>query len=1063
MNLTIEEYKPHHYNEVITELISHLKKEYVLTNDIFNINTKFFRKSTFLYSRFFSSQEDYRKLFNFFELPYKSLPFHSEDSECLRSHIYKFVVELVIRLGAKHSDLMVGNNVLQNFVGAFVVFRENMSKIIIYRNSDTGEIHDIRCSTENRSLFDKKYIKEEMAIIRERRISYSAKETMSMIVAFMKSGEYTYKILNDNAFIENFFFKYRTSLQTYKTTHSMLIQMRDTIKSGTWARKSKETETIVKTNGITARVVAKAYSEYLQKYYHNPYYAERFSFREAMEHKRMVPLNFNMSLIQAGTFSNSQLPLRELSTNHWKYMSCDISQKENSDNINPYGLYYESIEELIQNYTKFLKFREANKTGTIFKGYSVELNSKRYAHKTKQLLKSKEKHISHIINSLEKDLGADKVRKKPQQIIELIDDYKKMGVSEKIIRSFVQRHISLESFVSYYIFYPIVEAYQYSKFNEAFKDLDSSESKIAINEMIEEVLEEKRTNVGAVSYVKDSFLKNIETDELLKVEEIVEVESGKVYRIVNKNSSKNYFYLECKQLQKKVIYSNPEAIHNSHYAFNITRIIANVFVVRAKLYSELMKFIDDEANLELSHNKPSSDYKKIYIDRVSSFLTNLLKAFTSFNLDTNGADKIHRYAQLIVNDLTDEEKIYLINSNPKSIRELDKRLGDIVLEKNRAEIELNEEKLNIGKEHQVYKIALGSASGVSELLSLTKNICKRNNIRDKYQEDNSSVKEITKSIQLPRDKINLSILKHNNPISLLGTLAKGVCITGGSEARISQVKKEYMNLCVYTDEKLLLWGLLVECEEAERREKGFGIDTGSLKRLYLIDGEVYEKENEQPRQILEDFIEADDYDLCYEREIDLINHLINTNDAQTYKNEAGDERYVIDDSKRSIIIYDEEGQLLCKEDQNNICSNEAVEKEREEKSYPAIIDNNIREEKRGKKYFVLNSLQGSLDSAALKNVKEDIAQAIKELLQEFCVENEIEGILFKHFGFNAVAITGDIHYGIKEIGDLNLRITDRDLKRVDFKYKTESDTDGKNCHYVKDEFWAIHKDRSNQA
>ncbi len=55
---------------------------------------------------------------------------------------------------------------------------------------------------------------------------------------------------------------------------------------------------------------------------------------------------------------------------------------------------------------------------------------------------------------------------------------------------------------------------------------------------------------------------------------------------------------------------------------------------------------------------------------------------------------------------------------------------------------------------------------------------------------------------------NVGVLAHNNPLALLGPALGSVCIDFSSVYHHQQLNPSFMNLCVYDDQKLILWGLL---------------------------------------------------------------------------------------------------------------------------------------------------------------------------------------------------------------------------------------------------------------
>ena len=60
---------------------------------------------------------------------------------------------------------------------------------------------------------------------------------------------------------------------------------------------------------------------------------------------------------------------------------------------------------------------------------------------------------------------------------------------------------------------------------------------------------------------------------------------------------------------------------------------------------------------------------------------------------------------------------------------------------------------------------------------------------------------------------NVSILPHNDPLSLFGPALSSVCIAFDSHYHHEQLNPSFMNLCIYNEKELILWGLLCRASD----------------------------------------------------------------------------------------------------------------------------------------------------------------------------------------------------------------------------------------------------------
>ncbi len=81
---------------------------------------------------------------------------------------------------------------------------------------------------------------------------------------------------------------------------------------------------------------------------------------------------------------------------------------------------------------------------------------------------------------------------------------------------------------------------------------------------------------------------------------------------------------------------------------------------------------------------------------------------------------------------------------------------------------------------------------------------------DFMQSESSSFHEEPRRKEIVQafDNFSVGVLDHKNPLSHLGPGVNGVCIPLGGEHHLSQISPSFMNLCVYTEKKVILWGLL---------------------------------------------------------------------------------------------------------------------------------------------------------------------------------------------------------------------------------------------------------------
>ena len=69
------------------------------------------------------------------------------------------------------------------------------------------------------------------------------------------------------------------------------------------------------------------------------------------------------------------------------------------------------------------------------------------------------------------------------------------------------------------------------------------------------------------------------------------------------------------------------------------------------------------------------------------------------------------------------------------------------------------------------------------------------------------------AVHTKTEHFNVSILPHNDPLSLLGPALSSVCIAFDSHYHHQQLNPSFMNLCIYSDKELILWGLLCRASD----------------------------------------------------------------------------------------------------------------------------------------------------------------------------------------------------------------------------------------------------------
>lgn len=78
---------------------------------------------------------------------------------------------------------------------------------------------------------------------------------------------------------------------------------------------------------------------------------------------------------------------------------------------------------------------------------------------------------------------------------------------------------------------------------------------------------------------------------------------------------------------------------------------------------------------------------------------------------------------------------------------------------------------------------------------------------------------LNEDIILNKNNFNIGVFKHNSNIGILGSNVKGVCISSYGAERLSQINKNFLNLCIYNKTKgIFLWGLLCRVTNEDTKE-----------------------------------------------------------------------------------------------------------------------------------------------------------------------------------------------------------------------------------------------------
>ncbi len=234
--------------------------------------------------------------------------------------------------------------------------------------------------------------------------------------------------------------------------------------------------------------------------------------------------------------------------------------------------------------------------------------------------------------------------------------------------------------------------------------------------------------------------------------------------------------------------------HKQHYTLDL-KFLHDFYVV---LHPLIVRFF-----YVLKQPKNKKEAKK-----VSNII---LKSILSYNLDTS--TNLTHLAKLL-NALTmkleksilmQEEVLAKINRQSSLIsilvlcedREL--QIDDIVLHTIKHTLNVKEKHLEMASNMMIKESYIDLCSDLS------------NSMKYPLFHTPNQVKELAKE----RFNFKVSILAHNNPLALLGPSLSSVCIDLGSIYHHQQLNPSFMNLCIYDDDQLVLWGLLCRAYDHE--------------------------------------------------------------------------------------------------------------------------------------------------------------------------------------------------------------------------------------------------------
>jgi len=109
---------------------------------------------------------------------------------------------------------------------------------------------------------------------------------------------------------------------------------------------------------------------------------------------------------------------------------------------------------------------------------------------------------------------------------------------------------------------------------------------------------------------------------------------------------------------------------------------------------------------------------------------------------------------------------------------------------------------------------------------------------------------LAKEVKKEYIRYKIGIYTHQSPLGVLGAGVNGVCITLDSTYRLEQLHPAFMNLCLYSDEKILLWGLLCRATKNDKTIYILNNFQGSINSKKISKYEV----RNQIIQTLKDFV-----------------------------------------------------------------------------------------------------------------------------------------------------------------------------------------------------------------
>lgn len=332
-------------------------------------------------------------------------------------------------------------------------------------------------------------------------------------------------------------------------------------------------------------------------------------------------------------------------------------------------------------------------------------------------------------------------------------------------------------------------------------------------------------NICNLSYLKNNF-RHLE----LEYPETADLAMDNFLILTNKkkdfskfiNPKKYSFKTKQILLQTNIYYfiSLNEAENHLKYVISYIDSLKEINISEKHIRGFLSKFLNTNNFIDIDNEFLNTHKLNFVFGHFLKILINTLHSMKNKNI-------FHKFFNLLINIQAHDEVLSnaikaldflktfenkLIDYNFKNIKTF---LSDIELIKN---IHTKEELQKLSKDFNFNEDFFDYVKSMNVFIPVIKefkNIKSSPNYFKDYLENNY----LEEDLILNKNNFNIGIFKHNSNIGILGSNVKGVCISSYGEDRLSQINKNFLNLCIYNKSQgVFLWGLLCRAEDKETKE-----------------------------------------------------------------------------------------------------------------------------------------------------------------------------------------------------------------------------------------------------